>query len=327
MYRVPFTVVGGFLGSGKTTLLNHLLSQSSGVRYAVLVNDFGKLNIDESLISKHSGRTVSLVNGCVCCSIANDFIETMIDLVSRIQEFDQVVVEASGVSEPDRIMDIARIDPELVPNGIVVMVDAAEVKSHVDDPLISQVVRNQLRSADILVINKTDLINEELLEGLEKCLTGLSPTAVKLKTSWGIVPLPLIFGGKDELSYNRARLIRGVKPEVRSEAPFHAKHGPQLFRSIALQGKVPIDGEVFKKWSESLPDSVIRGKGTLRFLSNPDQVWIWQKVGLRSTFDLLKGGDPGNSLKAVLIGSEEMPSSRVLGVPGGMEEVRSEGSD
>ena len=327
MSRVPFTVVGGFLGSGKTTLLNHLLSQSSGIRYAVLVNDFGKLNIDESLISKHSGRTVSLVNGCVCCSIANDFIETLIGLVSRIKDFDQVVVEASGVSEPDRIMDIARIDPELVPNGIVVMVDAAEVKSHVEDPLISQVVENQLRSADILVVNKIDLINEELLERLGKWLAVKSPSALKLNTSWGIVPLPLIFGGKDELSYNRARLIRGVKPEVRSEAQFHAKHGPQLFRSIALQGKKPLDSEVFKKWCENLPDSVIRGKGTLRFLSNPDQVWIWQKVGRRSTFDLLKGGDPGNSLKALLIGTEEMPVSRILGVPGGMEEVRSEGSD
>ena len=139
--------------------------------------------------------------------------------------------------------------------------------------------------------------------------------------------MPLIFGGKDELSFNRARLIRGVKQKVRPEAPFHAKHGPQLFRSIALQGKKPLDSEVFKKWSENLPDSVIRGKGTLRFLSNPDQVWIWQKVGRRSTFDLLKGGDHGNRLQVLLIGTEEMPTCRGLGVPGGMEEVWSEGSD
>ena len=121
-----FTVIGGFLGAGKTTLLNHLLAEPSGVRYAILVNDFGELNIDESLIASHDGQTISLANGCVCCSIADDFIETIIQLVRRIDEFDQVVVEASGVSEPERIMDIARLDPELQPNGIVVLADAAD---------------------------------------------------------------------------------------------------------------------------------------------------------------------------------------------------------
>ena len=81
---VPFTVIGGFLGSGKTTLLNYLLSQSLGIRCAVLVNDFGDLNIDESLISSHEGQTISLANGCVCCSISDDFNQTMIKLVNRI---------------------------------------------------------------------------------------------------------------------------------------------------------------------------------------------------------------------------------------------------
>ena len=134
---VPFTVIGGFLGAGKTTLLNHLLAQSSGIRFAVLVNDFGDLNIDESLISSHDGQTISLANGCVCCSISNDFNQTVINLVNRIEEFDQVLVEASGVSQPDRIMDIARLDPELSPGGIVVLVDAAEVQNRSTDPYIN----------------------------------------------------------------------------------------------------------------------------------------------------------------------------------------------
>ena len=113
---VPFTVIGGFLGAGKTTLLNHVLTQSTGIRCAVLVNDFGDLNIDKSLVSSHDGQTISLTNGCICCNISNDFNQTLISLLKRIDEFDQVVVEASGVSEPDRIMDIARLDPALLPN-------------------------------------------------------------------------------------------------------------------------------------------------------------------------------------------------------------------
>ena len=149
---VPFTVIGGFLGAGKTTLLNHLLAQSSGIRFAVLVNDFGDLNIDESLISSHDGQTISLANGCVCCSISNDFNQTVINLVKRIEEFDQVVVEASGVSEPDRIMDIARLDPELSPGGIVVLVDAAEVQNRSTDRYINTVSYTHLTLPTILLV-------------------------------------------------------------------------------------------------------------------------------------------------------------------------------
>ena len=176
---VPFTVIGGFLGSGKTTLLNYLLSQSKGIRFAVLVNDFGDLNIDKSLISSHDGQTISLANGCVCCSISNDFNQTMINLVKRIEEFDQVVVEASGVSEPARIMDIARLDPELSPSGIVVLVDAAEVQNFSTDRYISNTVLKQLQTAELLIVNKIDLVSREKLA----CLLYTSPSPRDLSTS------------------------------------------------------------------------------------------------------------------------------------------------
>ena len=187
---VPFTVIGGFLGAGKTTLLNHLLTQSSGIRFAVLVNDFGDLNIDESLISSHEGQTISLANGCVCCSISNDFNRTMINLVKRIEEFDQVVVEASGVSEPDRIMDIARLDPELSPSGIVVLVDAAEVQNRSKDPYINNIVLKQLQAAELLIVNKTDLVSREKLSELEVWLENVSPNAVPV--SYTHLTLPTI---------------------------------------------------------------------------------------------------------------------------------------
>ena len=193
---VPFTVIGGFLGAGKTSLLNHLLAQSSGIRCAVLVNDFGDLNIDESLISSHDGQTISLANGCVCCSISNDFNQTVINLVKRIEEFDQVVVEASGVSEPDRIMDIARLDPELSPGGIVVLVDAAEVQNRSTDRYINNIVLKQLQTAELLIVNKTDLVSREKLAELEAWLEDVSPNAVRLNTSGGVVPVQMIFGEK-----------------------------------------------------------------------------------------------------------------------------------
>jgi len=191
---VPFTVIGGFLGAGKTTLLNNLLGEPSGVRYAVLVNDFGELNIDESLIRAHDGETLSLTNGCVCCSISDDFISTIINLVQRAEEFDQIVVEASGVSEPASIMDIARLDPDLIPNGTIVLVDAAEVRSHFEDRYVGNVVMEQLKTADLLIVNKTDLVEEEELFRLETWLEEVAPSVARLKTSGAKVALPVIFG-------------------------------------------------------------------------------------------------------------------------------------
>ena len=90
---LPFTVIGGFLGAGKTTMLNHLLENSRGTRFAVLVNDFGELNIDERLITQHDGETIALTNGCMCCSMANGFINALSAVMDRADQFDQLVVQ------------------------------------------------------------------------------------------------------------------------------------------------------------------------------------------------------------------------------------------
>ena len=97
-------------------MLNHLLENAGSTRYAVLINDFGELNIDERLVTRHNGETISLANGCMCCSMAGGFISALSTVMDRAEEFDQLVVEASGVSNPRRIMDIAKLDPGLSPN-------------------------------------------------------------------------------------------------------------------------------------------------------------------------------------------------------------------
>jgi G3E family GTPase len=312
---VPFTVIGGFLGAGKTTLLNYLLTEPSGVRYAILVNDFGELNIDESLIASHDGQTIALTNGCVCCSIANTFIETMINLVNRIDEFDQIVVEASGVSEPERIMDIARLDPELNPSGIVVLVDAAEVRNRAVDRYVGSVVCEQLRTAELLVVNKTDLVSEEELAALEAWLDELAPSALRLKTSGGKVPPALIFGNTNPFSKNTPTPEKGHPHD-------HPDHAPLPFRSIALQSDGTLEQEAFEHWHKSLPPAVIRGKGILHFRNNPEYVWVWQKVGQRSTLKQMPTVGQNLDAKALLIGTMEMPLTRDLGLPKGLEEMR-----
>jgi len=313
---VPFTVIGGFLGSGKTTLLNYLLSQSKGIRFAVLVNDFGDLNIDKSLISSHDGQTISLANGCVCCSISNDFNQTMINLVKRIEEFDQVVVEASGVSEPARIMDIARLDPELSPSGIVVLVDAAEVQNFSTDRYISNTVLKQLQTAELLIVNKIDLVSKEKLAELEAWLEEVSPTAFRLKTSGGVVPVEMIFGGQ----INSKRFNDKSDGETNRTKDSNYPHHNHQFKSLTLNISKQLNRKTFELWCNALPQSVIRGKGLLRFRDDPEHLWIWQKVGKHSSFK--KSIVKSEISEVLLIGTAEMPVSLDLDLSEGLEKIR-----
>ena len=312
---VPFTVIGGFLGSGKTTLLNYLLSQSKGIRFAVLVNDFGDLNIDKSLISSHDGQTISLANGCVCCSISNDFNQTMINLVKRIEEFDQVVVEASGVSEPARIMDIARLDPELSPSGIVVLVDAAEVQNFSTDRYISNTVLKQLQTAELLIVNKIDLVSKEKLAELEAWLEEVSPKAFRLKTSGGVVPVEMIFGGQ----INGKRFNDKSDDETNNTKDSNYPHHNHQFKSLALKSNKKLDRNAFELWYEALPPSVIRGKGILYFGDESGNSWVWQKVGKQSSIKKFSGNSSNSDL--VLIGTPEMPSFQEIGLPDGLKVI------
>ena len=305
-------MIGGFLGAGKTSLLNHLLAQSSGIRCAVLVNDFGDLNIDESLISSHDGQTISLANGCVCCSISNDFNQTVINLVKRIEEFDQVVVEASGVSEPDRIMDIARLDPELSPGGIVVLVDAAEVQNRSTDRYINNIVLKQLQTAELLIVNKTDLVSREKLAELEAWLEDVSPNAVRLNTSGGVVPVQMIFGEKIK---SNGFSDKADGETNRTEDSNYPHHNHQ-FKSLALNSSKQLNRKTFELWCEALPPSVIRGKGILYFGDVPGNSWVWQKVGKQSSIKKFLGNNSNSEL--VLIGTPEMPSSQELELPDGL---------
>src|SRR5207344_1906043 len=156
----PFTVIGGFLGAGKTTLLNRLLRRDSGRRFAVMVNDFGALDIDSRLVVDHGGDTIALANGCLCCSIGDSLVTTLLALLERPQRFDHIVVEASGVADPGRIADLAVLDPRLVRDGVIVVVDAETVRQRAEDRRVGDTIARQLAAADLLVLNKIDLAHD-----------------------------------------------------------------------------------------------------------------------------------------------------------------------
>jgi G3E family GTPase len=168
----PVTVIGGFLGAGKTTFLNRLLTETAS-RYAVLVNDFGEINVDASLIERHDGATMSLTNGCVCCSIGSGFLETLGGLLDSGERFERIVIEASGVGDPWRIAEIALIEPGLQLDGVLVVADASRIETLVGDRRVGETVSNQFAKCDVVLLSKSDLVTADALSAAGKAIRAV----------------------------------------------------------------------------------------------------------------------------------------------------------
>jgi G3E family GTPase len=254
---IPFTVIGGFLGAGKTTLLNRLLAGTAGRKFAVLVNDFGSIDIDGRLIAQHGGDTISLANGCVCCTIGDSLVETVMKLLDGPGRFDHIVVEASGVADPGRIADLGVLDERLSRDGVIVVADAGEVRERAADRRVGDTVRRQLEAADLIVLNKVDLADDL---AVVRCWLSTHSTAPVLEASHCEVPLDLLFG------LDR----RGA-----SGRPTPANS----FRSWSYSWPEPVDRQALL---EVLQDAtVLRGKGIVRFSDSPDRRSVVHQVGKR----------------------------------------------
>jgi G3E family GTPase len=204
---IPVTIITGFLGSGKTTLLNHILSNQEGIKTAVLVNEFGEIGIDNDLLITTGDDMVELSNGCICCTINNDLVNAVYKVLERPDKVDYLVVETTGLADPlpvamtflgTDLRDLTRLD------SIVTMVDAANFSL---DLFNSQAAENQIAYADIILLNKTDLVDEADADLLEVRVREMRPGARLLRSVKGHVPLALILSVglfETDLYYNPA---------------------------------------------------------------------------------------------------------------------------
>ena len=174
--RVPVTILTGFLGSGKTTLLNRILTEEHGKRIAVIENEYGEVGIDQALVINADEEVFEMSNGCICCTVRGDLIRVLNNLNKRRDKFDYVLVETTGLADPGPVAQTFFMDDELraeyALDGIVTLVDAA----HIDQQLgRSDESTEQIAFADVLLLNKTDLVNDETLDNLEVSAPGYEP--------------------------------------------------------------------------------------------------------------------------------------------------------
>jgi G3E family GTPase len=288
---IPVTILSGYLGAGKTTLINHLLSAAHGVRIAVLVNDFGSVSIDAALILDTADDTITLANGCACCAIQDDLGAAIEVQLRRERPPQHIVIEASGVAEPARILRHVRNWPGLGPDTVVTMADAEAIRERADNKFVGEVIRRQLAAADLLILNKIDLIDDTTQSDLLDWLAITAPSARTLRAIRGRVDPAIVLGcvGTDSSARIYGLTGGGTAPFFSATVPFPEPVGV---------------GELKAVLSTAAP-SIHRVKGFIIDASTAQLVLI-QCVGpRRSVVPWFEAATPQPPLALVVIGTDK----------------------
>ncbi len=329
---LPVTLLSGFLGAGKTTVLNALLNNADGLRFAIVENEFGAINIDSQLISRQSGGIIELTNGCVCCTVNDDLVRGLLDLAARRASgdlaFDWIVIETTGLADPGAVAQTFFAAPELrddfMLDGIVVVVDALHAWQQLDE---HTVVQRQVGFADRLLLAKCDLVESLVIAELSQRLNRINPRAPQQRLERGRADRGSLLGiggfnldtsllagetgGFSESSGGRFMALATPASPRWSKRP--AAHGDEISSFLLEAGEVDLEkiSAFVQSMIDEFGDALLRYKGILAIPSEPRKL-VFQGVQRVAGFDY--GGqwraDEARISRIVMIG-KKLPEARL----------------
>lgn len=326
--KIPVTVLTGYLGAGKTTLLNRILSENHGKKYAVIVNEFGEIGIDNDLIIGADEEVFEMNNGCICCTVRGDLVRIMDGLMKRKGKFDAIIVETTGLADPAPVAQTFFVDEDVQKNArldaVVTVADAKWLSDRLKD---APEAKNQIAFADVIVLNKTDLVSKPELAEVEARIRGINPYAKLHRTERCSVALADVL---DRGAFDLDRIL-DIEPDFLEADDHdhdhdhhhhgdghhhHDDHGHGLkhyhdedMQSLALKTDKPLDPNVFMPWLQNLVQmegqKILRSKGILAFHDDDDR-YVFQGVHMMLEGNhqrKWKEGEPRES-RLVFIGRE-----------------------
>jgi G3E family GTPase len=328
--KIPVTVLTGYLGAGKTTLLNRILSENHGKKYAVIVNEFGEIGIDNDLIIGADEEVFEMNNGCVCCTVRGDLVRILDGLMKRKGKFDAIIVETTGLADPAPVAQTFFVDEDVQKNArldaVVTVADAKWLSDRLKD---APEAKNQIAFADVIVLNKTDLVSKAELAEVEARIRGINPYAKLHRTERCKVALSDVL---ERGAFDLDRILE-IEPDFLEEDDHdhhhhdhdhhhHHDHGHGLkhyhdedMQSLSLSTEKSLDPSKFMPWLQNLVASegqkILRSKGILAFHDDDDR-YVFQGVHMMLEGDHQrpwKDGEPRVS-RLVFIG-RELPEAMI----------------
>lgn len=294
---IPLTVIGGYLGSGKTTFINRIIAGRGAPGLCVIVNDFGELDIDAEILRRSDGLTLTLANGCICCSAASGLYDAFEGALNAIPRPGHILIEASGVADPARLNAIARAEPSLEARAVITIADCLSIERDIEDALRSPDIRRQLRAADLILLSKADLASGEIIKRVRRLIRDIAPVATIEVLDRSVLPDALTLAANTAPNPRFPAVTRPHEPEARYETC--------SFRCGPLGGM-----EAFVRDVAALPPSVVRFKGIVQVAGDVDPC-IVDRAGGRVSVAPLPGRARGGSLLTAIFAKGSSGESAV----------------